>query len=52
MERVDGRRLKKFLGLSAGNHEIVMVIAIGKASAEQELLPQWRRPLDSTATVV
>ena len=32
MEGFDGRRLSRFLGLSARYHEIVMVIAIGKRS--------------------
>jgi nitroreductase len=48
MEGFDGRRLAKFLGLSARNHEIVMVIAIGKKSARHVDQPQWRRPLEAT----
>ena len=52
MEGFDGRRLLKFLGLSTRYHEIVMVIAIGKKSASYVGLPQWRRPLDATVTVL
>jgi nitroreductase len=36
MEGFDGRRLSKYLGLSARYHEIVMVIAVGR--------PAWKRP--------
>src|SRR5271169_6771948 len=46
MEGFDGRRLSKFLGLSARYHEIVMVIAIGKKSHAYVEPPQWRRPLE------
>ncbi|HMD41333.1 MAG TPA: nitroreductase family protein [Candidatus Acidoferrum sp.] len=52
MEGFDGRRLSKFLGLSSRDHEIVMVIAIGRKSASYAELPQWRRPLDATVTVL
>jgi nitroreductase len=52
MEGFDGRRLSKYLGLSALNHEIVMVIAIGKKSHAYLEPPQWRRPLDATVTVL
>ncbi len=52
MEGFDGRRLSRFLGLSARYHEIVMVIAIGKKSAAYAEPPQWRRPLDATVTVL
>ena len=52
MEGFDGRRLSKFLGLSNRNHEIVMVIAIGKKSSAYAAQPQWRRPLDATVTVL
>ena len=52
MEGFDGRRLCKFLGLSARYHEIVMVIAIGKKSASYVGTPQWRRPLEATVTVL
>jgi nitroreductase len=52
MEGFDGRRLSKYLGLSARNHEIVMVIAIGKKSHAYLEPPQWRRPLDATVTVL
>ena len=52
MEGFDGRRLCKFLGLSARYHEIVMVIAIGKKSASYVGPPQWRRPLEATVTVL
>jgi nitroreductase len=52
MEGFDGRRLSKYLGLSARYHEIVMVIAIGKKSHAYAEPPQWRRPLDATVTVL
>lgn len=52
MEGFDGRRLSKYLGLSARCHEIVMVIAMGKKSAAYIELPQWRRPLDATVTIL
>jgi nitroreductase len=52
MEGFDGRRLAKFLGLSRRNHEIVMVIAVGKKSQAYLEPPQWRRPLDATVTVL
>ena len=52
MEGFDGRRLRKFLGLSTRYHEIVMVIAIGRKSHAYELPPQWRRPLDATVTIL
>jgi nitroreductase len=48
MEGFDSRRLSKFLGLSPRNHEIVMVIAIGKKSSRHVDQPQWRRPLEAT----
>ena len=52
MEGFDGRRLSKYLGLSARHHEIVMVIALGKKSRDYVALPQWRRPLEATVTVL
>lgn len=52
MEGFDGRRLSKFLGLSARYHEIVMVIAVGKRSPGYKGHPQWRRPLEATVTVL
>ena len=52
MEGFDGRRLSKFLGLSARHHEIVLVIAIGKKSPLHVDQPQWRRPLDATVQVL
>jgi nitroreductase len=52
MEGFDGRRLLKYLGLSARYHEIVMVIAIGKKSNAYAQPPQWRRPLDATVTIL
>lgn len=52
MEGFDGRRLSKYLGLSARYHEIVMVIAMGKKSRDYAELPQWRRPLEATVTVL
>jgi nitroreductase len=52
MEGFDGRRLCKYLGLSARYHEVVMVIAIGKKPHAYVDLPQWRRPLDATVTIL
>jgi nitroreductase len=52
MEGFDGRRLSRFLGLRRQYHEIVMVIAIGKRSGDYVSEPQWRRPLDTTVTVL
>jgi nitroreductase len=52
MEGFDGARLSKFLGLSRKYHEIVMVIAVGKKSAAYVDQPQWRRPLESTVTIL
>jgi len=50
MDGFDGRRLAKFLGLSAKDHEIVMVIAVGKKSPKHTDQLQWRRPLEATVT--
>jgi nitroreductase len=50
MEGFDDLRLSRFLGLSAREHEIVMVIAIGKKSDKHVDQPRWRRPLESTVT--
>jgi nitroreductase len=52
MEGFDGRRLLKYLGLSARYHEIVMVIAMGKKSQTCVEPPQWRRPLHATVTIL
>ncbi len=52
MEGFDGRRLSKYLGLSARDHEIVMVIAVGKRSPAYQEPPQWRRPLEATVTIL
>jgi nitroreductase len=52
MEGADARRLARFLRLSGRDREIVMVIAIGKKSPHHIDLPQWRRPLGSTVTIV
>ena len=52
MEGFDGRRLAKYLGLSARCHEIVMVIAVGKKSPAYVEPPQWRRPLEATVTIL
>ena len=52
MEGFDGRRLSKYLGLSARYHEIVMVIAMGKKSQTYVEPPQWRRPLHATVSIV
>jgi nitroreductase len=52
MEGFDGRRLSKYLGLSPRNHEIVMVIAMGKKSQTYVEPPQWRRPLHATVSIL
>ena len=52
MEGFDGRRLCRLLGLSRRQHEIVMVIAIGKKSHSYIETPQWRRPLSETVIVL
>jgi nitroreductase len=52
MEGFDDVRLSKFLGLNRRQHQIVMVIAIGKKSAEHLDLPRWRRPLHDTVKVI
>jgi len=52
MEGFDGRRLSEYLRLSSRRQEIVMVIAIGKKSRSGKELPQWRRPLEATVTVL
>ncbi len=52
MEGFDGRRLSRFLHLSSRDQDIVMVIAIGKKSALHIDQPQWRRPLESTVTIL
>jgi len=52
MEGFDGVRLGKLLGLSRRTQEIVMVVAIGKKSAKHVDQPQWRRPLETTVTIL
>ena len=52
MEGFDGPRLCKYLGLSSRYHEIVMVIAVGKKSADYVQPPQWRRPIEATVTIL
>jgi nitroreductase len=52
MEGFDGRRLSKYLGLTARYHEIVMVIAMGKKSQSYVEPPQWRRPLHATVSIL
>jgi len=52
MEGFDGRRLSRFLGLLPRYHEIAMVIAIGKKSRSYVEPPQWRRPLETTVTIL
>jgi nitroreductase len=52
MEGFDNRRLSRYLDLSDRHHEIVMVVALGKKSGDYNELPQWRRPLDATVTVL
>ena len=52
MEGFDGRPLSSLLKLSPEYHEIIMVIAIGKKSDDRIEQPHWRRPLESTVTVL
>ena len=52
MEGFDDLRLANLVGLSPKHHEILMVIAVGKKSDEHIDRPQWRRPLESTVTVL
>lgn len=52
MEGFDSRRLAQYLSLSGRQHEIVMVIAMGKKLRAHHEPPQWRRPLDATVTVL
>ena len=52
MEGFDNRRLARYLNLEDKHHEIVMVIAIGKRSTSYLEPPQWRRPLESTVTIL
>jgi nitroreductase len=52
MEGFDGPRLARYLGLSRGRQEIVMIIALGKKSPAYTAQPQWRRPLEATVTLL
>lgn len=52
MEGFDKRRLSRYLGLSVRHHQIVMVIALGKKLSDYDEPPQWRRPLETTVTVL
>lgn len=52
MEGFDGPRLARYLGLSQKRQEIVMIIAIGRKSADYTAQPQWRRPLKATVTIL
>ena len=52
MEGFDDLRLSKFLGLNRRRHQIVMVIAMGKKSANHRDFPRWRRPLEATVTIL
>jgi hypothetical protein len=52
MEGFDDWRLARFLGLNRRRHQIMMVIAIGKKSADHRDFPRWRRPLEDTVTVL
>ncbi len=52
MEGFDGRRLSRHLGLSSRHHEIVMVIAVGKRARSYVEQPQWRRPIETTVTIL
>jgi nitroreductase len=52
MEGFDSRRLSEYLRLNPENQEIVMVIAVGKKCSSYTDPPRWRRPLESTVTVL
>lgn len=52
MEGFEGQGLMRQLGLSPKLHEIVMVIAIGKKSPSYTAQPQWRRPIETTVTLL
>lgn len=52
MEGFDGPRLARYLGLKRKQQEVMLVIAIGKKSADYTPQPQWRRPLESTVTIL
>ena len=52
MEGFDGRRLLRYLGLSGRRHEVVMVIAVGVKALDYVERPQWRRPLETTVTIL
>ena len=52
MEGFDGRRLSRYLRLRGRHQEIVMVIALGKKAHNFSAPPQWRRPLETTVTVL
>ena len=52
MEGFDGQRLARYLGLSQKCQEIVMVIAVGKKSPSYTVQPQWRRPIETTVTIL
>ena len=52
MEGFDQLRLAHYLSLDGKKQEIVMVIAIGKRSSSYSEPPQWRRPLESTVTIL
>jgi nitroreductase len=52
MEGFDGQRLARYLGLSRKCQEIVMVIAIGKKPSSYTAQSQWRRPIETTVTLL
>jgi nitroreductase len=52
MEGFDGRRLSRYLDLRGRHQEIVMVIALGKRARDFSAPPQWRRPLETTVTIL
>jgi nitroreductase len=52
MEGFDALRLARYLGLSRKGQEIVMVIAIGKKSSSYTAQSQWRRPIETTVTLL
>jgi nitroreductase len=52
MEGFDGRRLCLLLALDSRYHEIIMVIAVGKKSAEHIDQPQWRMPREATVRIL
>ena len=52
MEGFDGPRLSRYLRLSQRHQEIVMIIALGKKSPAHIAQRQWRRPLETTVSIL